>query len=151
MIGPGIPDSQEAFMRDLAADVLARTIWGEARGEGIRGMEAVACVVLNRVRVAEKHKGYWWGGDVFAVCQKPYQFSCWNRDDPNRARLLKVTKDNAFFREALDIARRAVGGVLNDVTNGATHYHTRAIKPHWAVGQKPCALIGSHIFYRLED
>ena len=28
-------------------DVLARTLYGEARGEGLSGIEAVACVILR--------------------------------------------------------------------------------------------------------
>lgn len=34
-------------MKDV--DVLARTIFGEARGETVSGMEAVASVVMNRL------------------------------------------------------------------------------------------------------
>ena len=29
-------------------DIVARTIWGEARGEGATGMQAVANVIINR-------------------------------------------------------------------------------------------------------
>ena len=29
-------------------DVMARTIWGEARGEGLKGMEAVGFVIMKR-------------------------------------------------------------------------------------------------------
>lgn len=36
--------------RAVAIDTLARTIWGEARGESQTGQEAVANVVVNRVR-----------------------------------------------------------------------------------------------------
>ena len=137
--------------KEHAIDVLARTIWGEARSEGVRGMEAVACVVANRVAVARAHGGsYWWGGDVAQVCLKPFQFSCWNANDPNRPKLLAVTSDNVIFATCLRIARRCVYGVLPDATNGATHYHTQDILPHWAKGQKPVAAIGHHIFYRLE-
>ena len=131
-------------------DVLARTIWGEARNEGQAGMEAVACVVLNRVAVAKKHGGYWWGRDVASVCLKPFQFSCWNMNDPNRPRLIAVTEKNIYFATCLRIARRAVAGSLADATCGATHYHTVDILPRWAVGQMPCARIGHHIFYKLE-
>ena len=35
-------------------DILARTIYGEARGESVRGKEAVASVVMNRVNRARK-------------------------------------------------------------------------------------------------
>ncbi|MBU6234525.1 MAG: cell wall hydrolase [Alphaproteobacteria bacterium] len=135
---------------NVAVDILARTIWGEARNEGTKGMEAVASVVLNRVAVAAAHNGYWWGRDVAGVCQKPFQFSCWNTNDPNREKLLAVTDRNIHFATALRIARRAVSGVLPDSTGGATHYHTLDILPHWAEGQMPCAVIGHHKFYRLE-
>lgn len=139
------------FYRDLEIDVLARTLWGEARGEGDQGMAAVAAVVLNRVAVAESRAGYWWGNDIISVCQKPYQFSCWNRSDPSYLRLQDVTEKDIYFATALRIARRAVTGALADPTNGATHYHADYVAPHWAKGQKPTAVIGHHIFYRLEN
>lgn len=44
------PDHAQAAQH--AADVLARTLYGEARGESVRGKEAVAAVVMNRVRRA---------------------------------------------------------------------------------------------------
>lgn len=135
-----------------AIDVLARTLWGEARNEGTQGMEAVACVVLNRVLVAQKSRGghYWWGDDVVGVCLKPFQFSCWNANDPNRPKLIAVTDKNIHFATALRIARRAVHGVLADITGGATHYHTKDILPRWAEGEVPVCTIGHHIFYALE-
>lgn len=39
-------------------DILARTIYGEARSEGQEGMEAVACVVMNRYRAGRWFTGY---------------------------------------------------------------------------------------------
>ncbi len=142
-------DSAE-FYNHLAVDVLARTMWGEARNESATGMEAVASVVLNRVAVAQDHGGkYWWGADVISVCQKPYQFSCWNRTDPNYKKLIAVTEKDIHFVTCLRIARRAVAGTLKDSTHGATHYHTKDILPSWAKGQKPSTVIGHHIFYKL--
>lgn len=145
-------DSQEqaAFYKEICVDVLARTLWGEARGEGVQGMEAVAGVILNRVAVAQARGGkFWWGGDLIQVCQKPYQFSCWNRSDPNFRKLQDVDATDLYFATAQRIARRAVEGVLSDQTGGATHYHERSITPNWAKGVVPCATIGRHIFYRL--
>lgn len=148
---PGTAQAR-AFYTEREADVLARTLWGEARGEGPEGMGAVASVVLNRVAVAAAHGGrYWWGGDVIAVCLKPWQFSCWNRADPNYARLQALDAADLHFATALRVARRALAGVLADPTGGATHYHTRAISPAWARGAQPTAAIGAHVFYRLVD
>lgn len=124
-------------------DTLARTIWGEARGEGRKGMEAVAAVILNRVA-----KPCWWGRTIETVCTKPWQFSCWNANDPNLAKLLSVTERDPQFKVALEIATLAEAGELPDPTNGATHYHTKAVSPKWAEGKQPCAVIGNHLFYK---
>ncbi|MBI5120055.1 MAG: cell wall hydrolase [Rhodospirillales bacterium] len=86
-------------------DILARTLWGEARGESKAGREAVARVVLNRVAHARAKGGrFWWGGDIFSVCLKPWQFSCWNANDPNRAKLEAVQEGNKIFDQCLRIA-----------------------------------------------
>lgn len=143
------PSDAAAFYRDLETDVLARTLWGEARGEGTLGMHAVANVIVNRVKVAEKRGKYWWGNNIIQVCQKPYQFSCWNRSDPNFQKLQQVGADDLYFASALRIARRAVAGVLEDKTFGATHYHAAGISPYWAKNEKPVTVIGQHIFYKL--
>ena len=34
-------------MTNLTTDILAKTIWGEARGEPLAGQEAVAMVILE--------------------------------------------------------------------------------------------------------
>lgn len=149
---------RRAFDAARATDILARTLYGEARGEAERGMTAVACVIMNRVHLSEQsmvnaHGPLWWGRDVASVCLKPYQFSCWNRDDPNRRKIIAVTKDDAVFAAAKRIATRAILGLLDDVTVGATHYHARGMTPTqiptWARGMTPVATIGRHIFYKL--
>jgi hypothetical protein len=127
-------------------DILARTVWGEARGEpdARASMGAVACVVLNR-----KRKQTYWGRSVTEVCLKPYQFSCWNANDPNRSQLTRTDASNREFALALGIARDALDGRLSDDTQGATHYHatTLAQPPTWARGHASCAHIGRHLFY----
>jgi len=127
---------------DAAVDVVARTIWGEARGEGETGMQAVACVIANRVA-----RPGWWGRDWRGVCLAPYQFSCWNTNDPNLAKLSLVTAADPAFAAALEIAAAAVTGQLGDITNGATNYHTLAIHPSWADAMTETARIGGHVFY----
>jgi spore germination cell wall hydrolase CwlJ-like protein len=141
--------TQEEYYRELEIDTLARTIFGEARGEPVEGMEAVASVILNRARISQKKGRYWWGTGIIGVCQKPYQFSCWNKGDPSYHRLINVTADNIHFATALRIARRAVINALRDNTNGATHYHADYIAPYWAQGERPVKTIGRHIFYKL--
>lgn len=133
---------------EKAVDVLARTLFGEARGEPVRGREAVAAVVINRVKRARSRAGgYWWGNTVEEVCRKPWQFSCWNAADPNRERIATVAADNKVFASCQRIARRAVRGRLEDPTFGSTHYHARAVHPPWARRRAPRVEIGNHLFY----
>lgn len=131
-------------------DTLARTIWGEARGEGAAGMQAVAAVILNRFAIAKKSGGYWWGHDLISICRKPYQFSCWNENDPNFQKLQAVDSRDLSFATALRLARRAATTGLTDPTGGATHYHAAGVSPYWARNEKPCAVLGRHIFYKLK-
>lgn len=131
-----------------AIDTLARTAWGEARGQGMDGLAAVCNVVGNRVR-----KGGWWGNTYISVCKKPWQFSCWNEGDPNRAKVMRVQPGNIDFDDALVLARAQVEGRLHDRTMGATHYYAKFLDnndaaPTWAFGKQPITVIGDHKFYR---
>jgi len=130
-----------------ALDTLARTLYGEARGESVRGKEAVAAVVVNRVKRAAERGGWWWGNTVVAVCKKPWQFSAWNEDDPNRPKIESATEKDREFASCLRIAKRAVMDALQDPTQGATHYHAKGITPPWARDRTPSAVIGDHLFY----
>lgn len=129
-------------------DIVARTLWGEARGEGREGQEAIANVIMNRVvRARARQGGWWWGSDPVAVCRKPWQFSCWNPNDPNRRKLDWVSAKDPIFARCLAIAKRALAGELPDRTRGATHYHEQSLAPPWSLGRTPTTQIGRHVFY----
>ena len=131
--------------KDKQIDTLARTAWGEARGEGTQGMQAVCNVVMNRVK-----KGGWYGLTPEDVCLKPYQFSCWLKSDPNREKLLSVNESDQSFATAKTLAKQAVNGKLPDITRGATHYlalKSLSAVPSWTKGMKVVASIGNHTFY----
>lgn len=137
-----------ATQKDI--DALARTVWGEARGEGIEGMEAVACVIMNRLNVSIQERGFWWGNTIYEICRQPWQFSCWNEKDPNRPALLRATEETPHFMDAIDVAEDAALQFMPDPTHGATHYlnpHVLDIIPSWAKGE-PLAIIGKHYFFR---
>lgn len=130
-------------------DILARTLFGEARGESDAGLVAVAWVVLNRVRFAQqKPYGYWWGNDVVAVCLRPWQFSCWNQNDPNVSVIQNVTRDNPRFQDCVQIAKKVMAGQILDPTEGATHYHHVDLTPHWTQNATKTVQIGAHLFYK---
>lgn len=122
-------------------DVLARTIWGEARGEGGEGMLAVAAVVLNRWRDNR------WPGSIAAVCWQPKQFSCWNEGDPNRAKMERLTIDKRSFHAAFLAALHSL--TMPDPTDGANHYYAITIRPpSWSRRMSETARIGRHVFLK---
>lgn len=130
--------------RTEAIDTLARTLWGEARGEPRTGKEAVAAVVLNRVNRGLSGR---FGATIEEVCRKPKQFSCWNRGDPNRKLLERVDRTDSAFVECIEIAERAVDGNMEDPTDGSDHYHTIDVSPGWSRGKTPVKKIGRHLFF----
>lgn len=123
--------------------IAGKTIWGEARGEGAEGQRAVGHVIINRWLAKD-----WYGASISAVCLKPWQFSCWNENDPN---FKKINNLKLGMSQPLRFCIRAFMEALDekpDPTVGATHYHTIGIDPpKWAFGKKPCARVGNHLFY----
>jgi N-acetylmuramoyl-L-alanine amidase len=130
-----------------AADVLARTLWGEARGCGAAGMRNVSMVIMNRV----KHPR-WWGHDIVSVCLDPEQFSCWNANDPNLPKLKAVTTEDPAFRLALTVAQAAIAGTVTDITKDADSYYavTMRTPPAWAARATRTVTDGWHWFCRVE-
>jgi spore germination cell wall hydrolase CwlJ-like protein len=130
-------------------DVLARTLCGEARGESLVGQIAVAWTIRNRVNDGKAKS--WWGEGYAGVCQKPYQFSCWNRNDPNFA-YLSGAKQIPFreFAQAQIAADLVIAGKVPDPTRGATHYFATSMPkpPTWERGAKRTFLLGHHVFFK---
>lgn len=133
-------------------EILARTIYGEARGEyvrlegGMASLIAVGNVVMNRVKAKS-----WYGKTIQEVCRKPWQFSCWNENDPNRNLLLQPNISDPVFVVCLQAASGIVSGQWPDLTKGSNHYYatTLTTPPKWTKGQLPRFQLARHIFYRL--
>ena len=130
-------------------DVLARTLWGEARGESLAGMVAVAWTIRNRVNDGKSKS--WWGEGYAGVCLKPYQFSCWNKNDPNfpflsGAKPIPV----AEMAKAVMVAIAVMDGAYPDPTGGATHYYATTMPkaPAWAAKAKQTLKLGHHVFFK---
>ena len=119
--------------------IVAMTILGEARGEGEAGMYAVACVIAQRA-VA-------WKKTPTKVCLQKLQFSCWNPDDPNRAKLphlLNIPQAAYAKRLAIHLYRIDRTWIKN-----ADHYCTLGTHKYWTKGQKIVAVVGGQKFYKL--
>jgi spore germination cell wall hydrolase CwlJ-like protein len=134
-------------------DILARTLWGEARGEGTAGQIAVAWSIRNRVEMDLHNDGKpdWWGEGIAGVCQKAYQFSCWNKSDPNFA-YLSGAKAIAFreLAQARIAADQVIDGKVPDPTGGATHYYATTMPkaPTWVKGATQTLKLGHHVFFK---
>lgn len=124
---------------------MALTIWGEARGEDMKGQLAVAHVILNRARKRMMTPQQ--------VCLAPFQFSCWNKGDPNYLLLNDPHFDctKVSFWDALNNVQVVTRSSKDDFTNGATHYCTKNIEPYWAKDKTPCFEWGNHKFYNNID
>lgn len=122
---------------------LKEAIYFESRGESLLGQIAVAEVVLNRVdsplypgsvcKVVKQRGG---GG-----CQ--FSYVCDGYGDRMR--------EKAAADLAGRIARAMLDGAPRLLTDGATHFHTRNVRPGWAKRFPKTAAIGAHLFYRQPD
>jgi N-acetylmuramoyl-L-alanine amidase len=119
---------------------LALNIYHEARGESLRGQQAVAHVVLNR------RKNGKFPSSICAVVWQRSQFSWTVRPVGSL-----YPRDAAAWERSQRVAFEAMKGISNDPTNGATHFHTRSIRPGWSFRGKTRFAIGAHVFIRMWD
>lgn len=141
----GNVDHYSTFLENLTeAELLAGLIYGEARGECEIGKIAVGCVVMNRCLDSR------WGASIRQVALAPYQFSCFNKGDPNRKNISEaINRKDPLYLQCFDIAMNIIDGKYTDPTRGATHYHTTACSPKWIKSPKMKFIkrIGRHLFY----
>ena len=127
--------------RDAAVKCLTAAIYYEAALEPRAGQEAVAQVVLNRMR----HPGYPKSvcGVVFQGSNRPgcqFSFAC----DGSMARPPAAWA----WRNAHDVAVHALDGHVMREVGTATHYHTAWVMASWTPTLIKVRQIGAHIFFR---
>lgn len=126
--------------RTAELDCLARAIYFEARGESIKGQAAVAEVVVNRTQSPHFPR------TICGVVQQSgnggcqFSFICDGKAD-------KIGDRNAWY-VAEKIASAYVEGTPRTLTDGATYFHTPAVRPSWANRFPMTVRIGAHYFYR---
>jgi len=131
----------------INAYIVAATLWGEARGEGERGMQAVLNVIMNRTKQDfSKTKD---------IVLKPKQFSMWNGvSNPEEAsiQLAKKMCDDKTYQTIIRLVDLASKGKLPDITGGATFYfNPKKVNPSWAKKLSYTITIGNHKFYKISD
>jgi spore germination cell wall hydrolase CwlJ-like protein len=122
----------------------AATIYMEASGEPPEVQRGVAHVLANRLKTGR------WGDSVSAVAWKPFQFSCWMTQDPNKERLADVADDDPNLEQMEEYMRAALDGSDPDNTGGATHYYNPdavAQTPSWVTGATQTVKLGQLLFF----
>lgn len=132
---------------DLTSQVrcMADAVYGEARGEPLDGMVAVAWVIRNRVDqgfadtpCAVVHQRRSDGG---------FQFSFLDAGTP------KISEPKIMIA-AFFISQRVFQGAIDDPTHGATFFHASGIEvPSWmhTLSLIKQGKIGNHLFYKLRS
>lgn len=125
-------------------NILSLCLWREARGEPYRGKVAVAWSIINRT----EHPN-WWGNSVHTVILKPFQYSSFNKNDPNVI-LFPMPNDLSWI-ECKGIASEVICKIVADPTSGSTHYHASSLVgdklPEWAKTAQFKVQLGNHLFY----
>jgi Cell Wall Hydrolase len=130
--------------RAKAEKCLADAVYFEARGEPLRGQEAVAQVVMNRV-----FSGYYpnnvcgvvyQNADRHLACQ--FTFACEGKD-------LSRIDEPDMWAQAKRIAKDTLDGKIWLAQVGhATHYHAYWVHPSWVHEMAKLYKLGVHTFYR---
>lgn len=137
--------------------IMGLTIYAEARGEPRKGRIAVGTVILNR---AENRK--WDGETILETCLWPYQFSCYNLDDPNRPMLKRIAEDWDFhfakskpLQDCYTVARGLIAGTIardKDLENVCQYLNPKdaaEAKEKWLKsGMELVKVVGNHEFFR---
>lgn len=121
---------------------LAQAVYFEARGEPQAGQQAIAHVVMNRLRD---------GRYPSTICGVVYQnqslanrcqfsFACDGKSDrPN---------NKWAWRQSLKVAFEVLTGESKDATRSSTHFHATYVEPSWTSSLKQTVRVGQHIFYQ---
>lgn len=135
-----------------ASNIVARTLYMEARSEGEKGIDAVASVLLNRAgKKAE---------NLPDVCLKPKQFSCWNDKTNLDAKSYTIVipkgaakkgKDQTMWLYCQKIAGKLLNANFTSTVGNRNCYHTTSITPSWDSTMKNKTTIGKHVFGYLPE
>ncbi|WP_135501829.1 cell wall hydrolase [Roseovarius aestuariivivens] len=122
---------------------LAEALYFEARGESVKGQFAVAEVILNRVDSAEYPDTVC--GVINQGTGRKYQCQFTYTCDGYK----EVISEPRAYKRVGKVAAIMLSDAPRDLTDGATHYHTKAVNPRWARKFPRTATIGVHHFYRM--
>lgn len=135
-------DAQPKATGDDQFACLSEALYFEARGETVKGQFAVAEVILNRVASSQFPDTLC--GVINQGTGRKYQcqftYTCDGRAE--------VISEKRAYDRVSKVARAAMDGKAAPLTDGATYYHTTAVRPSWSRKFDRTAKIGVHLFYK---
>lgn len=134
------------FSLEEQKNIITRTIWAEAKGEGERGMRAVASVIYNRGRGQVSN--------YVPVAIRRWQFSCWNGTTPEFWDNFQIRiRSGTAWDIATKITEEMFDGTFTPITDANHYYNPSLASPSWSrtsSGEpRPFTMIGNHKFLKL--
>ena len=147
-----------------AANIIARTLYAEARNDGEKGMNAVASVIYNRADGKIN--------DFVNVCKKNgyskkykkivYQFSCWGKMTNSewspknfKVKIPKAVKNGSkeqiLWQIAIKIASDMLAGSFTPIIDSNMYYNDQKAAPDWGSQLTSVKRIGNHKFGILKN
>jgi spore germination cell wall hydrolase CwlJ-like protein len=148
-IDKGLIELRNGLYADSEEVLLARLIYGEARGVLTREKIAIAQTPINR----SKRPNRFLVKSLNEAILSPKQFSCFNIYDPNFAKILnpQIYEPKAW-KKSLVLSSNILSGKYDSSNLKQTHFHTKDMKkyPYWASKMKNLNLSEDfkHEFYR---
>lgn len=135
-------DEQPVATGDENFACLAEALYFEARGETVKGQFAVAEVIMNRVQSEQFPNSIC--GVVNQGTGRRYQCQFTYTCDGHA----EVIREKSAYERVAKVARLVIDGAAANLTDGATYYHTTAVRPRWSRSFTKTTRIGVHLFYR---
>ena len=131
---------------------LALNVYHESKNQSIIGQYAVAQVTLNRVKderfpnnicdVGKQGLTYKWNPSIPIRNKCQFSWYCDGKSD--------VPKEKDAWDTAMMVANHVFYRKVDDLVDGATHYHAHYVQPRWAETKTSIIRIDDHIFYRCD-
>ena len=136
----------------FALTCMSKALYFEARSESTIAQLAVGEVILNRVKdnrfpdsvcgVVTDGLRYKSSGQMVKH-QCAFSFYCDGKSED--------IHNVKAYKTAEKLSKQILQGIDIDITDGATHYHARYVKPYWASAYTRTTCIDKHCFYRWEN
>jgi spore germination cell wall hydrolase CwlJ-like protein len=135
-------DSLPEAKGDAEWACLSEALYFEARGESVKGQFAVAEVILNRVDSGRFPNTVC--GVINQGTGRKYQcqftYTCDGHEE--------VVHEKQAYARVAKVAQLMLDGAPRTLTDNATYYHTKAVRPSWSRKFARTTTIGVHHFYR---